>query len=263
MTNTAGVHGNARQGRVAGKVAIVTGGAQGQGAAEARLLAAEGACVVLTDLAEDLGRRLAADIGPAARFAPHDVSNEDDWDRVAALALAEFGRIDILVNNAGVNRVVSIEDETLDGFMRVMSVNVAGAFLGIRTMIAPMRRDGGGGGAIVNIGSVAGLYGAPQRIAYGTSKAGLRGLTRYAAFELAADQIRVNCVLPGPIDTAMLDGDRADVAKAVPLGRPGQPADVAELVLFLASDASSFITGTELTIDGGLASGRKPSFTPS
>lgn len=243
--------------RLDGKVAIVTGAARGQGESEARLFAAAGARVVLTDLLAEEGEAVAASIGEAAVFVRHDVTSADGWAEVAERAREAFGRIDVLVNNAGIWRTAPVDQETEERFERILRINLVGPFLGIRAVVPSMREAGGG--SIVNISSTAGLRGIPGHAAYGSSKFGLRGLTRSSALDLAADGIRVNSVHPGAIDTPMIAAagyergaggfDRA------PLHRVGVPEDVAELVLFLASDASSYITGTEFAIDGGLTTG--------
>jgi len=245
-------------GRLEGKVAVITGAARGQGEAEARLFVAEGAGVVLTDLIDERGEAVAEELGPTARFHHHDVSDPAGWDAVMAFTLAAFGRVDVLVNNAAVHHLCLIEEETPEAFDRMLAVNLKGPFLGMRAAIEPMRR--GGGGSIVNISSLAGLQAFYLHGAYGASKFGLTGLSKVAAIELARSGIRVNSVHPGPIDTDMLPaGDLAERLADHPLGRVGTPAEVAELVLFLASDASSFITGTEVRIDGGVGAGRVPS----
>ncbi|MDL4816231.1 glucose 1-dehydrogenase [Actinomadura opuntiae] len=243
--------------RLDGKVAIVTGAARGQGEAEARMLAAAGARVVLTDVLADEGAAVAASIGDAARFVPHDVASADDWARVTAVAGEEFGGVDVLVNNAAIWRTAPVADETRENFEDILRINLIGPFLGIRAVVPAMRARGGG--SIVNISSTAGLRGIRGHSAYGASKFGLRGLTLSAALDLGADGIRVNSVHPGVIDTPMIAsiGVERGAGKAprVPLGRAGIPEDVAGLVLFLASDASAYITGAELAVDGGLSTG--------
>jgi 3alpha(or 20beta)-hydroxysteroid dehydrogenase len=243
--------------RLSGKVVIVTGAARGQGEAEARLFVREGASVVLTDLLEERGKAVADELGAAAVFVPHDVSSPEDWDRVVATALDAFGHLDVLVNNAAIHWLRSIEDENLEDFQRLLGINLAGTFLGIKAVIAPMRAAGGG--SIVNISSAAGLVGYARHGAYAAAKWGVRGLTRVAAIELGPDGIRVNSVHPGPINTDMLPPDRAGLGErrwaTIPLRRSGEPSEVAELVLFLASDASSYISGGEFTVDGGSLAG--------
>jgi 3alpha(or 20beta)-hydroxysteroid dehydrogenase len=244
-------------GRLAGKVAVITGAAKGQGEAEARLFVAEGASVVLTDVLDERGQIVAKDLGDAARFLRHDISSEEDWAAVMATALETFGRVDVLVNNAAIHWLRTIEDETVADFRRMVDTNLVGTFLGIRSAIAPMRSSGGG--SIVNISSAAGLVGYALHGTYGATKWGIRGLTRTAAIELGPDGIRVNSVHPGPIKTDMLPDDRAGLGdrrwKSIPLRRAGDPSEVAELVLFLASDASSFTSGGEFTVDGGSLAG--------
>jgi len=244
-------------GRLEGKVAIITGAAKGQGEAEARLFAREGASVVLTDVLRERGEAVAADIGEHALFLAHDVSNEQDWQRVMTAATERFGGLDILVNNAAIHWVRPIEEEDWGEFQRLLSINLGGAFLGTRAAIAPMRSRGGG--SIVNISSTAGLVGFTGHGTYGAAKWGVRGFTKVAAIELGKHGIRVNSVHPGPIRTDMLPGGPSDVDPArwrnLPLGRSGAPEEVAELVLFLASDAASFISGGEFTVDGGSLAG--------
>jgi 3alpha(or 20beta)-hydroxysteroid dehydrogenase len=236
-----------------GKTALVTGAARGQGAAHARLFAARGARVVLTDVLEAEGKTTAAEIGDAARFVRHDVTDPDGWAAAVTVAVDDFGGLDILVNNAAICEFRTLEEETLDGFERLVRINLTGTFLGIKTAIEPMKARGGG--SIVNISSVAGLTGPSRLGAYSASKWGVRGLTKVAAGELGRYGIRVNSIHPGVIDTPMIAGlgvERGEGNYAsVPLQRVGVPEDVAELVAFLASDASSYLTGAELTIDGG------------
>lgn len=239
-----------------GAVALVTGAARGQGAAEARAFAAAGARVVVADVREEQGGVLAAELGDSAVFAHLDVSDEDAWRRAIELTRATFGRLDVLVNNAGVFRTRALEREDPEEFVRVLSINLVGAFLGTRAVVGLMRDTGGG--SIVNVGSIAGLQPARGTAAYATSKWGLRGLTRVSALELARSSIRVNLVVPGPIATDMLPRPPEEVAAGVPLGRVGDPEDVARAVLYLASGQASFVTGSELVVDGGrLLEGRQ------
>ena len=242
--------------RLAGKVAIVTGAARGQGEAEARLFAAEGAQVVLTDVLDEQLRAVADDIGDAARWQHHDVASEAGWNAVVERTVADLGRVDVLVNNAAIHHVRRIEDETVEAFDRILAVNLRGTFLGTRSVVAPMRAAGGG--SIVNISSLAGIQGIFGHGAYGASKWGVTGLTSVAAIELGPLGIRVNSVHPGPIDTDMLPVRDEARFRDLPLGRVGRADEVAELVLFLASDASSYVSGAHLTVDGGLAAGRVP-----
>jgi 3alpha(or 20beta)-hydroxysteroid dehydrogenase len=239
--------------RLDGKVALITGAARGQGEAEARLLAEAGARVVVCDVLDEPGEAVAAELGDVARYVHHDVRDEASWAAAVDTAVVSFGRVDVLVNNAGILRMASLEEESLAGFEEIIRVNLYGVFLGMKAVLPPMRAAGGG--SIVNISSAAGMRGIPDHGAYGASKWAVRGLTKTAALEFASDGIRVNSVHPGAVDTPMVawagivrgDGNMP----GVPLGRTGIPEDIANLVLFLASDASSYITGTEHVIDGG------------
>lgn len=245
--------------RLAGKVALISGGARGMGAVEARLFAKEGAKVVIGDILEADGRQVETDIratGGEAVFVRLDVTSEADWENAVATSLSRFGRLDVLVNNAGIGGSGRIEDTTLEAWNRVMAVNATGVFLGSRAAIPAMRAVGGG--SIVNISSQLGLVGvetsSPQ---YQASKGAVRLLTKATAIQYAKDRIRANSVHPGPIVTPMTEARRADPehyrlnVSRIPLGRYGQPEEVAYGVLYLASDESSFVTGSELVIDGG------------
>jgi 3alpha(or 20beta)-hydroxysteroid dehydrogenase len=249
------------QGRLAGKVAVITGAARGQGEAEARLFAAEGAQVVVTDVLADEVAAVASSIGAAAVAATHDVADEQAWAEVVALATGRFGGVDVLVNNAAIHRIRPLMEETSADLHRILDVNLVGAVLGMQAVVPAL--EARGGGSIVNISSLAAQSGFWGHGAYAAAKWGLRGVSRVAAVELGPLGIRVNSVYPGMIDTAMLPstGDPGtDAARTahLPLGRVGLPDEVAETVLYLASDASSYVTGAEIVIDGGSLAGRVP-----
>jgi 3(or 17)beta-hydroxysteroid dehydrogenase len=248
--------------RVKGKVAIITGGAGGLGQAEASMLAKEGAGVMLTDMDETALASAVEKIrarGGKAAFIKHDVSSELDWSNVVCRTLEEFGRLDILVNNAGVIIYKKIEDTSLAEWRWLMSVNLDGVFLGTKFAIEVMKKSGGG--SIINIASVAGLIGNPDASAYHASKGGVRAFSKAAAIECSAAgygyNIRVNSIYPGVINTRMADDLKKDDAKYKAalswhaMGHFGEPEDVANGVLYLASDESKFLTGSELVIDGG------------
>jgi cyclopentanol dehydrogenase len=245
--------------RLEGKVAIISGGARGMGAVEARLFAKEGAKVVIADILEDEGRKLAADIeaaGGKALFVRLDVTRESDWQDAVATAVRRFGKLDVLVNNAGISGRGKVEDTTVEDWDKVMEVNAKGVFLGTKAAIPAMRQAGGG--SIINISSQLGLVGtehsSPQ---YQASKGAVRLLTKATAIQYAKAGIRVNSVHPGPIVTPMTETARADperyqmMLSRIPMGRYGQPEEVAYGVLYLASDESAYMTGSELVIDGG------------
>jgi cyclopentanol dehydrogenase len=246
--------------RLAGKVALISGGARGMGESEARLFAREGAHVVIGDILEAEGRAVEAEIrgaGGDALFVPLDVTDEGDWERAVARTLQRFERLNVLVNNAGVGAPPShVEDTTAKDWDHVMDVNAKGVFLGTKAVIPAMRRAGGG--SIINISSQLGLVGTdnstPQ---YQASKGAVRLLTKATAIQYAREGIRANSVHPGPIVTAMTERRRADpehyqrMLSRIPLGRFGEADEVAYGVLYLASDESSFVTGSELVIDGG------------
>lgn len=238
--------------RLKGKVILISGGARGQGAAEARLCAAEGARVVIGDVLEAEGRALAASLGPAAVFVAQDVTREEDWER-AIQAAAGLGGLHGLINNAGIYQPATLMETDAALFERHMRINQLGCFLGMRAVVPLMEQSGGG--SIVNISSVAGLRGSPGAIAYSATKWALRGMTKAAAADLAGRKIRVNSVHPGPIDTDMLKvrtpEQNAERLGRVPMHRMGTAQEVANLVLFLLSDESGYITGAEVAIDGG------------
>jgi 3alpha(or 20beta)-hydroxysteroid dehydrogenase len=240
-------------GRLDGKVAIVTGGAQGQGAGIVRAYVAEGARVVVADIAEEQGRAVAAELGAEAHFARHDVGDEASWTAVVEDANARFGPVSVLANNAGILRFGDIERMGSDEVELLWRINQLGCFLGMQAVVPAMERSGGG--SIVNISSTAGLRGSPGAIAYSGTKWALRGMTKAAAVDLAPKQIRVNSVHPGPIDTDMVkvwsNEQRATRLSQIPIGRIGTAEDVARVVLFLLSDDSSYMTGAELSVDGG------------
>ena len=247
-------------GKLDGKVALISGGARGQGAAEARRFVQEGAKVVFGDVRDAEGKRVEEAIrgeGGDAVYVHLDVADEADWRNAVQTATSRYGRLDVLVNNAGiVIPRVSIEERTVEEWDRVMAINARGVFLGTKHAIPAMRRSGGG--SIVNISSVAGIgQSLHQEPAYAASKGAVRIFTKVTASQHAKDKIRCNSVHPGPIDTEMLHGAMPDpdVLKArlqrVPLGRMGTVDEVVTAVLYLASDDSSYVTGSELVIDGG------------
>jgi len=237
--------------RLKGKIILISGGARGQGAAEALLLVTEGARVVIGDVLEQEGRQLASELGGAATFVRHDVTQERDWETAVNTA-EKFGGLHGLVNNAGIYQPSTLMETDTELFERHTRVNQLGSFLGMKTVVPLMEQSGGG--SIVNISSVAGLRGSPGAIAYSTTKWALRGMTK-AAIDLAPRKIRVNSVHPGPIDTEMLKvrtpEQNQQRLQLVPMKRMGTAEEVASLVLFLLSDESGYITGAEVTIDGG------------
>jgi len=239
-----------------GKVAIITGAARGQGAAAARVFVDEGARVVIADVLDDAGKQLADELGENAYYRHLDVSSEDEWASVVDEAVQTFGAVNILVNNAGVLHFSSVEDTTLADYERVVRINQFGCFLGMRAVVKPMRTAGGG--SIVNLSSVEGLAGMPFTVAYAASKFAIRGMTKVAALELGRDNIRVNSVHPGMIDTKMvrdaiggIEIDVTPVTNKLAIKRVGRAEEIAQLVLFLASDRSSYSTGAEFVADGG------------
>ena len=242
-------------GRLEGKVALITGAARGQGAEEARLFAAEGAAVVLTDVLDDEGKATASDIGERATFHHHDVTSEAEWTSVVDAVLEEHGQLDVLINNAGIFAINPMVTTTEEEFRRICDVNQLGTFLGMKAVATTMveRQTG----SIVNISSVAGLGGSPGMISYAASKWAVRGMTRSAAMELAGAGVRVNSIHPGIIETPMLEefanwGIMPMVMERIPLGRSAHAVEVAKVALFLASDDSAYCTGAEFVVDGGM-----------
>jgi 3alpha(or 20beta)-hydroxysteroid dehydrogenase len=244
--------------RLEGKVAIVTGAAGGIGAATAERLAQEGARLVLTDANEQGVQSVAEELGErtSVRVLPHDVTSEEQWQTVVASALNAHGRIDVLVNNAGVFLASALTETSLEDFKRVMDVNVTGVFLGMRAVTPTMIEQRGG--SVVNLSSVAGLMGSPFLTAYAASKWAVRGMSKVTAKELAQFGVRVNSVHPGQIDTDMNTRQREKtpelidkLIRAIPLQRIGTPQEVASAIAYLASDDSTYVTGSELVVDGG------------
>lgn len=253
-------------GKLTGKTAIITGGAQGMGAATARLFVEEGARVVIGDVQDDKGQALADALGTDCRFVHLDVTVEADWAHAVATA-ETLGPLNVLVNNAGILIFKSLVDTSVDDYMRVVSINQLGAFIGIRSVIEPMKRAGAG--SIINISSIDGFQAKNSLSAYASTKWALRGLTKASAIELGPYNIRVNTVHPGGINTDMGSGG-ADTDDAMnvfyknhPLPRVGQPQEVARMSAFLASDESSYSTGSEFLVDGGWNAGMRLDILPT
>lgn len=246
-------------GRLDGKVALISGGARGQGAAESRLFAKEGAKVVLGDILDDEGKAVEAQIhesGGEAKYIHLDVTKEEDWRKAIEVTVSSYGKLNVLVNNAGIIGEGLIEDTSVEAWDKVMDVNAKGVFLGTKVAIPEMRKAGGG--SIINIGSQLALVATPSSgPQYQASKGAVRLLSKSAAIQYAKEGIRVNSVHPGPIATPMSEEGRANeefsrfMVSRIPLGRWGEPDEIAWGVLYLASDESSYVTGTDLVIDGG------------
>jgi 3alpha(or 20beta)-hydroxysteroid dehydrogenase len=251
--------------RLSGKTAIITGAAQGMGEVTARLFVEQGAKVVIADILEEKGQALAEELGDKARFVKLDVTSADDWQAAVAVA-EEMGPLNVLVNNAGILVFKSIAEQSAEEFNNVLNINLTGCYNGIRAVIEPMKRAGLG--SIINISSIDGLQAKNALSAYAASKWGMRGLTKSAANELGHHKIRVNTVHPGGIDTNMHStgdepGEGANVFyKNHALPRVGQPKEVAQMSAFLASDDSSYSTGSEFIVDGGWSAGLSLEFLP-
>jgi 3alpha(or 20beta)-hydroxysteroid dehydrogenase len=248
-------------GRLDGKVALITGGARGMGKSHVRHFVAEGARVVFGDVLDDRGEAVAEKLGEdACRYVHHDVTSEADWAAAVAQAIQTFGGLDALVNNAGVLKFAKIADMSPADFRQILEVNAVGCWLGMKAVIEPMKAAGGG--SIVNISSIEGFTGAAGLSAYTASKFAIRGMTKVAARELGEFGIRVNSVHPGGVLTSMTlgqpesyDGQGAAFLAAMPLARFAEPVEISRLVAFLASDDSSYSTGSEFVADGGVLSG--------
>ncbi len=238
--------------RLAGKVALVSGGARGMGASHVRAMVAEGAEVVFGDILDDEGKAVAAEVGDAARYLHLDVTKPEDWDAAVATAVSEFGGIDVLVNNAGIINIGTIEDYALSEWQRILDVNLTGVFLGIRAVAKPMKEAGRG--SIINISSIEGMAGTIACHGYTASKFAVRGLTKSVAMELGPRGIRVNSIHPGLIRTPMTEWVPDDLFQTA-LGRAAEPGEVSSLVVYLASDESSYSTGSEFVVDGGTTAG--------
>jgi 3alpha(or 20beta)-hydroxysteroid dehydrogenase len=238
--------------RLAGKVAIVSGGARGMGASHVRALVDEGAKVVFGDILDAEGEAVAKDVGAEARYLHLDVTQPGDWEYVVAAAVNHFGGVDILVNNAGIINVGTIEDYELAEWQRILDINLTGVFLGIRAVVPAMKAAGCG--SIINISSIEGMAGTIACHGYTATKFAVRGLTKSTALELGPSGIRVNSIHPGLIKTPMTEWVPDDIFQTA-LGRAAEPKEVSNLVIYLASDESSYSTGSEFIVDGGCTAG--------
>jgi 3alpha(or 20beta)-hydroxysteroid dehydrogenase len=239
-------------GRLTGKVALVSGGARGMGASHVRTMVAEGAKVVFGDILDDEGEAVAKEVGDDTRYVHLDVTQPDDWDGAVATAVSEFGGLHVLVNNAGIINIGTFEDYALSEWQRIIDINLTGVFLGIRAAVKPMKEAGTG--SIINISSIEGIAGTIACHGYTASKFAVRGLTKSAALELGPSGIRVNSIHPGLIKTPMTDWVPEDIFTTA-LGRIAQPVEVSNMVIYLASDDSSYSTGSEFVVDGGTTAG--------
>jgi 3alpha(or 20beta)-hydroxysteroid dehydrogenase len=239
-------------GRLAGKVAVVSGGARGMGASHVRALVAEGAKVVFGDILDEEGEAVAKDVGADARYVHLDVTQPDDWQRAVGIAVDEFGGVDVLVNNAGIINVGFIEDYEIAEWHRILDINLTGVFLGIRAVVPQMKAAGRG--SIINISSIEGMAGTIACHGYTATKFAVRGLTKSTAMELGPSGIRVNSIHPGLIKTPMTEWVPDDLFTTA-LGRAADPQEVSNLVIYLASDESSYSTGSEFVVDGGCTAG--------
>ncbi len=242
--------------RLDDKVALITGGARGQGASEAELFIEAGATVIITDVLDDVGAATAARLGDACTFIHHDVSFQDDWTKVVDSVLEQHGRIDVLVNNAGIFAMGGLNDTSMELWTKMLAINQTGVFLGMQAVAPSMQAQGSG--SIINISSIAGMKSASMAHAYGATKWAVRGMTKSAAAELAPSGVRVNSVHPGIIATDMLDdfgpGMRERMEERIPFGRVASADEVGKVVQFLASDDSSYCTGHEFLVDGAMTS---------
>jgi len=248
------------RGRLFGKVAIITGAGSGIGAAHAHLFAAEGARVVITDIAEAAGEAVAKSVradGGDAIHLHHDVASEDSWASVIDATIARHGELTTLINNAGINRMKGVEDETLEGWHSLIAIDQTGVWLGMKAAMPHLRASGNG--AIVNMSSTLGMMGTVTCIAFHGAKGAVRVMSKAAAIEYAAQGVRVNSIYPGMTDTPALDGmlpeEREMIRTSIPMKRIGRPEEIANVSLFLCSDEASYVTGAEIVVDGGLRPG--------
>ncbi|MEW1980518.1 SDR family oxidoreductase [Citricoccus sp. NPDC079358] len=248
---------DAGSGRAAGKVALISGAAQGMGASHARALAAAGACVVIGDLQEETGSALAEEINAAAgrraaAFTPLNVTRLEDWTAAVGHCVREFGKLDVLVNNAGIYTPGTVEDASVEDWSRTIEIDLTGTFLGMKAAVPELRKQRTS--SIINVSSIAGLVGFKNRAAYSAAKWGVQGLTKTSALDFGADGIRVNSIHPGSVETPLTAGLQRGYGQ-VPAGRAAQVEEISALVLYLASDESRFVSGSSIAIDGGETAG--------